>query len=38
MIYPVVIYLMDFSSGRSKELYFLTVVVIGLLIFHAMPE
>ena len=38
MISMVVIYLAGLTAARSREMFFLTVVSIGLLVFHAMPE
>ena len=38
MNYPVAIYLVDLATGRSKELFFVTVVATGLRLFHAMSK
>ena len=38
MIYPAVIYLMDLAAGRSRELFFATLVSCGLITFYSMPD
>ena len=38
MIYPVVIYLMDLSAGRSKALLIATLMSCGFLTFYALPD
>ena len=38
MIYPVVIYLIDLTTGRSREWFIATVMACGFITFHSMPE